>query len=218
MISPRYSTGAAIADRLREAINSGRFAPGIALRQEDLAAEYKVSRIPIRDALGLLHAEGLVTVEPNRGAYVTSLSRDQVSEIFDLRILLETDVLARALERHTPRTRTQLEIIQRQLDVEDDKTGWILADRAFHDTLYKPSGREKSIELIHSLRAPVDRFSLAELSPGTRRRGWSREHHALIAAMSTGDLDGAVNTLRKHLRNTEKAVISRLAAAEANVR
>src|SRR5512132_4234499 len=90
-----------IAETLREEILRGDVAPGQALRQEELADRFGVSRLPVRDALLRLEAQGLVHVYPNRGAFVISLSAEDVTEIFDLRILLEGDLIERAVPRLT---------------------------------------------------------------------------------------------------------------------
>src|SRR5690348_3004856 len=109
-----------VAAALRTALHAGRWDPGTALRQEELAAEFGVSRIPIREALTRLQAEGLIVVERNRGAYVPTLTRAEVEEFFDLRVLLETDALRHAVPRHAPRSIRQLEALQRDLDDETD--------------------------------------------------------------------------------------------------
>src|SRR5678815_5398232 len=91
------STPDLIAESLREEILRGVLAPGQALRQEELAERFGVSRLPVRDALLRLEAQGLVHVYPNRGAFVISLSADEVSEIYEMRILLEGDIIERAV-------------------------------------------------------------------------------------------------------------------------
>src|SRR5215510_2814010 len=91
------TTADSVAAALRTALHQGRWSPGTALRQEELAAEFGVSRIPVREALNKLQAEGLVVVEPNRGAFVASLSVADVHEVFDLRVLLECDALRHAI-------------------------------------------------------------------------------------------------------------------------
>src|SRR5215211_7447338 len=88
-----------IADSLREEILRGSVAPGQPLRQEELADRFGVSRLPVRDALLRLEAQGLVEVFPNRGAFVVSLSAGEIAEIYDLRILLEGDAIERAVPR-----------------------------------------------------------------------------------------------------------------------
>src|SRR3954470_16750413 len=88
-----------IAETLREEILRGVVAPGQALRQEELADRFGVSRLPVRDALLRLEAQGLVHVYPNRGAFVITLSADEVREIYEMRILLEGDLLERAVPK-----------------------------------------------------------------------------------------------------------------------
>src|SRR5437763_14723371 len=82
-----------IAETLRDEILRGAIPPGEALRQEELAERFGVSRLPVRDALLRLEAQGLVHVYPNRGAFVISLSADEVREVYEMRILLEGDLL-----------------------------------------------------------------------------------------------------------------------------
>src|SRR5215210_7340520 len=90
-----------IADSLREDILRGTIPAGQPLRQEELANRFGVSRLPVRDALLRLEAQGLVVVFPNRGAFVVSLSVDEVREIYDLRVLLEGDLVEHAVPRMT---------------------------------------------------------------------------------------------------------------------
>src|SRR5262245_44671843 len=99
-----------VAAALRAEILSGEARPGTLLRQEDLAARFAMSRIPVRDALRLLEAEGLVSIATNRGAQVVELSRDEVAEIYHLRILLECNCLSVAMARMTD---TELDRIDR---------------------------------------------------------------------------------------------------------
>ena len=197
------TTADAVAVALRRALHHGRWAPGAPLRQEDLAAEFGVSRIPVREALNKLQAEGLVVVEPNRGAFVARLSAHEVDEIFDLRVLLECDALRHAIPQHTTRTLRQLHALQAELDAEDDPNLWLSTDAAFHEVLYAPSNRGKTLEMIAMLRASVTRLYRAHLSPNTRRKGWRDEHHALLKAVSAGQVDKAVAALTRHLRETQ---------------
>lgn len=97
----RQSLPESIADDLRERILSGEMVEGEPIRQEALADEYAVSRMPIREALKRLDAEGLVQLTNNRGAYVTKHSLTEIGEIFDLRILLEVDLFRRAIPNMT---------------------------------------------------------------------------------------------------------------------
>ena len=206
------TTADAVAVALRRALHQGRWAPGAPLRQEELATEFGVSRIPVREALSKLQAEGLVVVEANRGAFVARLSVDEVDETFDLRVLLECDALRHAIPRHTPRTLRQLRALQAELDAEDDPSLWMATDAAFHEVLYAPSGRTKTLEMIAVLRASVTRLYRAHLSPNSRRKGWRDEHHALLKAVGAGHVDKALAALTRHLRETQTVALAALQA------
>ena len=207
------TTADSVAAALRSALHQGRWAPGAALRQEDLASEFGVSRIPVREALNKLQAEGLVVVEPNRGAFVARLSAAEVDEVFDLRVLLECDALRHAIPQHSARTLRQLQALQAELDVEDDPNLWLVTDAAFHEVLYAPSGRSKTLEMIAMLCASVTRLYRAHLSPQSRRKGWRDEHHALLKAVGARQVDKAVAALTRHLRETQAVAQAALAAA-----
>ena len=209
------TTADAVAAALRGALHQGRWAPGAPLRQEDLAAEFGVSRIPVREALNKLQAEGLVVVEPNRGAFVARLSADEVNEIFDLRVLLECDALRHAIAQHTPRSLRQLHALQAELDAEDDPSLWLATDAAFHQVLYAPCNRRRTLDMIALLRASVTRLYRAHLSPNTRRKGWRDEHHALLKAVAARQVDKAVAALTRHLRATQAAALAALPADAA---
>lgn len=214
--SAASTTADGVAAALRNALHQGRWAPGAALRQEDLAAEFGVSRIPVREALNKLQAEGLVVVEPNRGAFVASLSAAEVDEIFDLRVLLECDALRHAIPQHTPRTLRQLHALQAELDAEDDPNLWMATDAAFHEVLYAPSNRGKTLEMIAVLRASVTRLYRTHLSPNTRRKGWRDEHHALLKTVQARQADKAVSALTRHLRETQTVARAALQADSAH--
>ena len=209
------TTADSVAASLRAALHQGRWSPGAALRQEELAAEFGVSRIPVREALNKLQAEGLVVVEPNRGAFVASLSPAEVHEVFDLRVLLECDALRHAIPQHTPRTLRQLHALQAELDAEHDPNLWLATDAAFHEVLYAPSGRTKTLEMIAVLRASVTRLYRSHLSPDTRRKGWRDEHHALLKAVAARNAERAVAALTRHLRETEAVAVAAVSADAA---
>jgi DNA-binding GntR family transcriptional regulator len=84
-------------DALKNEIYSGLLKPGSALRQEEIANKYKVSRIPVREALLRLESTGLINIKPNRGAYVIEMDEQEIREVYDLRILLECDLLSKAI-------------------------------------------------------------------------------------------------------------------------
>lgn len=200
---------------LRASITSGNLAPGAVLRQADLAQQFGVSRIPVREALHALQAEGLVVIEANRGAFVTQYSAAQLCEIYDLRVMLETDVLRHAIAHHTASSVRRLEAVQRELDQEDQASEWAGLDRAFHDALYLPSGRVRTLDMIASLRGAVERFNLTHLGPHVRRGPWNEEHQQLIAAVRAHDADTASSILQAHLRQTQETALASMRQSSA---
>src|SRR5947207_14898534 len=119
-----------IASALRADILSGASRPGTLLRQEDLAARFALSRIPVRDALRLLEAEGLVTIATNRGAQVTVLSRAEVAEIFHLRILLEGNCLGVAVPLMNAEDIAGIERTRQRAAIDADTPEWSAGDFA----------------------------------------------------------------------------------------
>jgi DNA-binding GntR family transcriptional regulator len=201
------TTAINLASVLRDAVNMGILAPGAPLRQEVIAAKYGVSRIPVREAFGRLESEGLLTVHPNRGAYVNSPSIAEVQEIFDLRLLLEPDILRRATPLHTPKTIRHLEAIQRELEVEDDALAWLKLDQAFHRALYEPSARIRTLSLVDSLRVSVNRYYVRLFTPDSNRGNWNREHNEIVSILGRGDGVASAAALELHLRLTAALTI-----------
>lgn len=204
------TTALSLAERLRLDIDEGAWPPGAALRQDELAARYGASRIPVREALQLLQAQGLVAIEPNRGAFVVALDADEVEEIFDMRVMLETHLLALAAPRHSHKSLAQAELVQQALEVQDARAGWLAGDRAFHEALYAPADKPRTLALAMTLRGQVERYAMQRLGPGTRRAEWKREHHGVLQALRARDAKAAVAALAAHLNETRAAVLKSL--------
>lgn len=204
------TTSAAVTQLLRQALDAGRWAQGHPLRQEEIATELGVSRVPVREALFQLQAEGLVDVVPNKGVFVRPMSAAQLSELFRLRWLIEADVLRDAVPRHDRGTINRLETVQAALDKVRGVPDWVAGDREFHEALYAPAQRPESMAIVRRLRFAVDRYYFARMKPGLRTQGWYDEHHALIRAVRRGDADAAVRQLKTHLAHTELAALAAL--------
>ena len=199
-----------VIDRLRRRIVEGLLEPGSPMRQESLAAELGVSRLPVRDALLRLAVEGLVEVRSDRGAYVTSLTPAECVEVFDLRVLLECDALEHAIPGHTARSIRRAEAVQMELEVEDETPRWVEGDRRFHELLYEPSGRARTLRFIEMLRNIVDRFYRTRLEHGVRREPWKKEHRGILEAVRSRDIGRARAALTGHLRATRQVVLAAL--------
>jgi len=204
---------ASIAAALRQDIAAGRLRPGAELMQQPLAERFQVSRIPIRDALALLAADGIVVAVPNRGARVLSLSVAEIEECYALRVLLECDCLAVAMAR---RTDAHVQAVRRVLERSnlDARTdGWSEGDWAFHAALYRPAERPQQMEMIGWLRRRC-RVHLAvyqHLTQGTDQ--WLQDHAAIADAYAAGDVDQAVAALKGHLIRAGQWVVQAMVQA-----
>src|ERR1700756_6033991 len=108
---PRQSLPSAVADKLRDQIIRGEIPEGAQLRQDAIATQYQVSRIPVREALRQLDAEGLIAIVPNRGAIVPALSPEDIEELFAIRALLEPEVLKQSIPHLTGEDFTEAEAV-----------------------------------------------------------------------------------------------------------
>jgi DNA-binding GntR family transcriptional regulator len=207
------TTSSAVTQLLRQCLDHGRWASGQPLRQEEIAAELGVSRVPVREALFQLQAEGLLHMVPNKGMYVRTISAPELRELFRLRWLVESDVLAQAVPLHDSTTRNRLETVQAALDKAQAVADWIAGDREFHEALYAPAQRAESMTIVRRLRLLVDRYYFARLKPTTRTQGWHEEHHALIRAVQRRNVKAAVKLLQAHLAETERSALAALPSA-----
>lgn len=188
-----------ILEALRKDITQGRILPGSALRQEDLAARFEVSRIPVREALRRLESEGLVHVFPNRGAFVVQLSPAEIQEITDLRVMVEGDLAFRAVPRLTSET---LARIAETLDLAERAAAtpaWIETDRAFHTSLYAPAERARQLGLAMSLRAEVERYEVLYQQLPADRAVWLGDHQAIANACVRRDPEAARSCVAEHI-------------------
>jgi DNA-binding GntR family transcriptional regulator len=199
-----------IAAALRADILSGATKPGALLRQEDLASRFAMSRIPVRDALRLLEAEGLVTIATNRGAKVARLSRHEVAEIYHLRALLECNCLGLAIPRMSEIEIERIERICRRAEIDAATPEWSAGDWSFHEALYRPSGHDRQIEMIKALRATSDLYPVAHRALPKERKQWLADHRAMVAACRGGRTADAIATLSSHLTAARDLVLGQM--------
>jgi DNA-binding GntR family transcriptional regulator len=203
------TTSAAVTQLLRQSLDHGRWAGGEALRQEEIAAEFGVSRVPVREALFQLQAEGLLHMVPNKGMYVRTMNADELRELFRLRWLIESDVLAQAVPLHSTVTLVRLEAVQAALDKVHAAADCIAGDREFHEGLHAPAGRAESMAVVRRLRSQVDRFCFARTRPAERAQA-SEQHHALLRAARRRDASAATRVLQAHLAEGERRALASL--------
>jgi DNA-binding GntR family transcriptional regulator len=195
-----------ITASLRTRILSGELPGGLQLRQERIATQFGVSRIPVREALSRLEAEGLVTREHNRGCVVTPLSLQDLEEALEIRLALESRALKLAIPRMAA---ADFSAIERVLDRYARATGpaqWSELNLAFHLSLYRPAGLPRLVGMIENLIRGGDRYLRVYVSMVVGRDQPLREHRELLAACRARDVKRAVRLLERHIEATRKAL------------
>ncbi|MCS7056032.1 MAG: GntR family transcriptional regulator [Thermoflexales bacterium] len=193
-----------IAAALRQAILEGEYKSGQPLPQDEVAARFGVSKIPAREALLQLKAEGLVTFYPNRGAVVSELSADEVDEIYAMRVALETLALRRALPNMTRADFVRLDGLITIMDDERDALKWSALNWEFHAALYRPCGMPRLLDVIRTLHGNVQRYVVIYLTSVDYHAEAQRQHRVILRACRRGDADAAADQLAKHLEQAAK--------------
>ena len=200
---PRQSLAAAVLERLREKILSGELHEGEQLRQDALAEEFQISRIPVREALSHLAAEGLITMVANRGAVVSSLSPDEIMQIFETRAVLECYMLRCAIPNMKKKDFEQAEKILEQyeasLEKDSEMKSWGTWNWSFHSVLYAPADRPFMLAYVKTLNVNCDRYTRLHLvfTRDLHRAGLA--HRELLAACKTMNPEVASAALWKHI-------------------
>ena len=200
------STPETVREALRLAISSGDLAPGVQLRQDELATRFGTSRIPVREALRQLEAEGFVTFLPNRGAVVSDLSVDEVVELLEIRIALECHALRLAIPVLGEIDLDEARKILQAYDSEPDPAKWGAFNWKFHETLYAPCNRPRLLAMIEANYGHVGRFTRTLVSRATGKERPQREHYQLLELCRDGEVEKAVRLLRDHIVQTQKTL------------
>lgn len=206
---------AAIVDQLRQAILDGTYPAGSQLRQDALGDAYGVSRIPVREALFQLEAEGLVRIVPQKGAIVSELSLDEINDVFDLRRILEPRLLAQSAPRFTAEDFDGLDSIHKQFEKAikaRNVSEWGQLNADFHMALYvhapQPRTRDRAVT------APDQRPLHASAALNTKAMGIAEKEHAhLIALCRARKVEEAGRFLERHIEAVRKDLLQVVANA-----
>ncbi len=197
-------SGARIAAQLREAILTGEYAPGARIRQEDLADRHGASRLPVREALRMLEAEGLVTLVANTGAWVSKLSLVECEEMYQIRERIEPLLLRYNIPLLTEDDVVRLALLAEQMERSADVEEFLSLDRDFHLSCYARADttvlRDTVLRLWNSTQHYRRAFTRVFRSEGDR--SVHHEHHLLVSAIRRDDLDEAERVLAGHIRRT----------------
>jgi DNA-binding GntR family transcriptional regulator len=194
------STAEMIANALRLDILKGIIPGKAPLRQDEIALRFGVSKIPVREALFQLKAEGLVVFYPNRGAFVSALSAAEADEIYVMRIALETALLARAIPHLTVADLTRAAEILDAIDREENIARWGELNWDFHATLYSSAGLPRLFETVQTLHTNISRYLVLYLAGMEYQQVSQREHRQMLDACRYGNIAAATACLESHLR------------------
>jgi len=201
----------AVAEALRTAILQGQLVGGQVLRQETLANQLGVSRLPVREAIRQLHSEGLVQMNNHRGAVVTRLSAEDIREIYDIRVGLETTALRLALPHLSPAILKRANELMKKTETTSDADSWSEANWQFHLTLYAPAQRPRMIELIRTMHDNVGRYLRVYPALLQQQKNSHQEHQQLLAACQAQDEARALQLLRQHLEGAGERLAAYIA-------
>jgi len=198
---------------LREAIIKNQFKSGERLMETELADEMMVSRTPVREAVRKLQSEGYVVMFPRKGTYVTSLSIQDVNDVFEIRAALESMAAAKASERASG---TEIAEIKKFIDDEavlwdsTDLARTIRSDVQFHSMVYRASKNTRIENLINDLREQTQRLRSSTLSRPGRLRYALEEHREILAAIEARDPIGARDASIAHVERSREVMLELL--------
>ncbi|MGE0752803.1 MAG: GntR family transcriptional regulator [Variibacter sp.] len=201
---------AAAAARLRQLILDGQLPGGTPLRQGPIAEYFGISRIPVREALLQLEAEGLAKILPHKGAIVSKISIDSLIELFELRKLLEPYLLRRSVPHLTTSDFANLErILQRySKDLRENRIDqWGELNSAFHLQLYSRSRSPRLLQFVGTLLQDSDRHIRIQLAFTKNKERAEREHAQLLKLCASRRIEEALELLDSHIENIRVALV-----------
>jgi DNA-binding GntR family transcriptional regulator len=193
-----------VTDGLRHLILSGRLPPGSRLNQEVLAAQFDVSRLPVRNALSRLESDGLVVLKPSSGAWVAKLDLSECLEIYLIRERLEPLALSRSVERIGDADVERLSELVEEMAAGTDTDTFLRLDRTFHLASYAHARMDHLLGLIERYWNTTQHYRRAFTTLLGRERNWiiHAEHRLIVDAIRRRDGEGAANLLFEHIRRT----------------
>jgi DNA-binding GntR family transcriptional regulator len=201
-----------VARHLREQIINGALAAGEHVNETRITRELQLSRSPVREALRILEAEGLVVLEPHRGAHVRTLSDDELREIFDVRLMFETHALRAASPWLTAEMLAPLKLAAADARVAlaaGAMEPWHQASVRLHDRLVRLAGNSHLQRLYDDLKVSLRRYQLSLIGLPQQPQRSQRDHEAILTALEHGDVEGALQELTAHITSLKESLLKR---------
>ena len=202
-----------IVDHLRREIIRGQLLPGERLNQSELGRRFGVSRMPVRDALHALHAEGLVTMHPRLGARVVSIDLVRCRHIYQIREVVEGWAIEQSIPRMERRHLLKIQKLGERLKAAkrvDDVSAWLETDRQFHFSTYEPLDNPELIQVVTELWNGTQQLRRSYcMLPGALEKAYAY-HTELLDAITSRDAARAGELERAHIRETLRSVAAHL--------
>jgi DNA-binding GntR family transcriptional regulator len=191
-----------VAELLRQRIFKRELEPGSWIDEMKLAEEYGISRTPLREALKVLAAEGLVTMKVRRGAYVTEVSEKDLSDVYHLLSLLESDAAGVVAERATDAQLQELQTLHKELEAAvGNRDKFFVINERFHLRLLELAGNRWRDQMVGDLRKVMKLNRHNSLLKSGRVRESMLEHRAIMEAICHRDVKSAVKRMQEHFNN-----------------
>ncbi|QZY97681.1 GntR family transcriptional regulator [Pantoea dispersa] len=193
------STADMLAKELKLLINSGSLQDGDRLVERELASQFSVSRIPMREAIRQLEREGLVEVYRNRGAVVKTLTASDVDEIYQIRALLEGEAIFQSMQYMDSETITRAELVHKLLGGASEPKQQGLYNREFHELLYRKCKNHHLLGMINALREQIERYEIYQHRLLSDTLKFQDEHEHILRACQHSNPAKAREYTVKHI-------------------
>jgi DNA-binding GntR family transcriptional regulator len=198
-----------IADEMRARILAGELAPGTRIVQDELADELNTSRLPVREALRILQARGLITLRANQGAWVTSMDVRECELSYKIRERLEPLLLAESAPRLADEDIDAMAAVQDRIEACTDVEEFLVLDRELHWAVYQHHDAEDLAAMVNRLWDTTQHYRRVFTRLAGERRRWiiNAEHRLLIQALRDRDHSSAERVLELHIRRTRVELV-----------
>lgn len=203
-----------ILEFIRGAIADGSLDEGEPIRQDDVAKLFNVSKIPVREALKRLEAEGLVEFRRNKGAIVTKVSEPEIAQIFEVRAILEASALKFSVPHMTVATFDKAEAYCQAFAQETDVARWSELNWRFHSCLYEDAQRPYLVNTIRSVNDRLERYLRVQLTLSHGQEIADREHREILEICKKGDANKAGELIYAHIMSACSSLLNHLPAAK----
>lgn len=215
---PAHLARSVIEETLRSAILDGRLPCGTALRQQDLADLFGVSRMPVREALRQLEAQELLSVTAHKGAVVAPLIQGDATETYELRILLESEAMRQSVPLLTAADQARAAAYIEEMEAQHDYTEIGRLNRLFHMALYSKAPNKRLLRLVEDGLNEEERFLRFNLEAMGLGKLSQDDHRAMLQAVQDRDTERSIELLEQHLNRGVEVITRYLATPAAQSR